>query len=82
MDPAWNVIHEDGSPYPGETHPAAITLTTGKPVLNAIMGVFRPITNDRVWISVNSEPRFNYDGTLKDVTATFKDVTEIVRAKG
>ncbi|HQQ97195.1 MAG TPA: PAS domain-containing protein [Cyclobacteriaceae bacterium] len=82
MDPGWNVIHEDGSPYPGETHPAAITLTTGKPVLNAIMGVFRPLTQDRIWISVNSEPRFNYDGSIKDVTAMFKDVTEIVRAKG
>jgi PAS domain-containing protein len=46
------------------------------------MGVFRPVTQDRIWISVNSEPRFNYDGSIKDVTATFKDVTEIVRANG
>jgi PAS domain S-box-containing protein len=82
MNPAWNVIHPDGSPYPGDTHPVSITFKTGKPVLNAIMGVFRPVTQDRIWISVNSEPRFNYDGSIKDVTATFKDVTEIVRANG
>lgn len=82
MNPAWNVIHPDGSPYPGDTHPVSITFKTGKPVLNAIMGVFRPVTQDRIWISINSEPRFNYDGSIKDVTATFKDVTEIVRANG
>jgi hypothetical protein len=22
VDPRWQVIHEDGSPFPGETHPA------------------------------------------------------------
>jgi PAS domain S-box-containing protein len=82
LDPLWDVIHLDGSPYPGDTHPAAITLKTGKRVLNALMGVFRPLTHDRIWISVNSEPRINYDGSIKDVTATFKDVTVIVKSEG
>ena len=32
IDPRWRAVHEDGSPYPGETHPAMLTLRTGEPV--------------------------------------------------
>ncbi|PJF27118.1 MAG: hypothetical protein CUN52_14960, partial [Phototrophicales bacterium] len=32
IDPRWRAIHEDGSPFPGETHPAMVTLQTGKSV--------------------------------------------------
>ena len=35
IDPRWKSIHEDGSDFPGDTHPAAITLQTGKPVYNS-----------------------------------------------
>ncbi|MBK9501575.1 MAG: PAS domain S-box protein [Leptospiraceae bacterium] len=64
IDPRWKSIHEDGSDFPGDTHPAAITLQTGKPVYNSIMGVFNPITNNYTWININSIPRFK-DGNNK-----------------
>ncbi|MBP6740990.1 MAG: PAS domain S-box protein [Leptospiraceae bacterium] len=77
IDPRWKSIHEDGSDFPGDTHPAAITLQTGKPVYNSIMGVFNPITNNYTWININSIPRFK-DGNNKpfEVIATFEDITE------
>ena len=77
IDPRWKSIHEDGSDFPGETHPAAITLQTGKAVLNVTMGVFNPITNNYTWININSIPRFK-DGDNKpfEVIATFEDITE------
>ena len=28
-DPRWRSIHEDGSPFPGETHPVPVTLRLG-----------------------------------------------------
>ena len=31
VDPRWQAIHPDGSPFPGETHPAMVTLRTGEP---------------------------------------------------
>jgi len=41
IDPRWKAIHEDGSDFPGDTHPAMIALKTGQ--LNRdIMGVFSP----------------------------------------
>ena len=39
LDPRWAAVHEDGSPFPGETYPAMVTLRTGKPSSNVVMEV-------------------------------------------
>jgi PAS domain S-box-containing protein len=76
LDPTWRVIHEDGSPYPGDTHPSWRTLQTGKAIHNDIQGVF---TSDATlnWISANSEPLINPESKKLDgVVITFTDITE------
>ena len=55
MDPLWRAIHDDGSPFPGETHPAMATLRTGEPCSDVIMGVHRP-DQSMSWILINSRP--------------------------
>lgn len=76
VDPDWRAIHEDGSDYPGEAHPAMVTLRTGEALRNQIMGVRsggRPLR----WISINSTPlRSAGNPELGAVVATFVDVTE------
>ena len=42
IDPRWRAVKSDGSHFPGEEHPAMITLKTGKPIQNCIMGVYHP----------------------------------------
>ena len=76
VDPRWQIIHEDGSPFPGETHPAMRTLSDGKALLNIIMGVFKP-AGDISWISINSQPlrRPDTDAIYGAVT-TFHDISE------
>ncbi len=76
FNPEWNVIHEDGSPFPGETHPVSTAITTKEPVSNVTMGVYRPITNDRVWLLVNAEPLLDGKGDVKEVICSFSDITE------
>jgi len=76
FDSDWNVIHEDGTPYPGLTHPVPQSIATRKPVRNAVMGVYRPLTRDRVWLLVNADPELNPDGSIKEVICTFKDITD------
>lgn len=80
IDPRWRAVHEDGSPFPGETHPAMVTLRTGQPVSDVIMGVHKP--NGTIsWILVNSQPIFEADGqNLSGIVATFVDITEHKRA--
>lgn len=76
FDPRWKAIHEDGSDYPGETHPAMITLKTGKAVRNSVMGVFVPEENQYRWVIINATPHFMNDGcTLLRVTCTLEDIT-------
>jgi PAS domain S-box-containing protein len=76
MDPSWRVIHEDGSPYPGDTHPSWRTLQTGVAIHNDIQGVYT--SDDKInWISANSEPIFNTEtNELSGVVITFTDITE------
>lgn len=75
FDPSWKVIHEDGSPFPGETHPVPMAIVTQMPVRNVVMGVFHAKKQDFQWILVNAEPHFNLDGSLKQVVCTFIDIS-------
>jgi PAS domain S-box-containing protein len=77
VDPTWRAIHEDGTDFPGETHPAMETLKTGQPLTDVIMGVHKP-NNELTWISINSVPIFTSSKkqNLKGVICTFKDITK------
>jgi len=76
VDLDWRTVQEDGSPFPGEQHPAMITLGTGKPLSNVVMGIHKA---DRTltWISINSQPLFHLHQSLPyAVVTTFTDITE------
>ena len=81
MDPRWKAIHEDGSDFRGDTHPAMVALKTGKPVMNVVMGVFHPGFNKNIWIDINAIPQF-LAGESKpyQVYTTFVDITELKQA--
>jgi two-component system, cell cycle sensor histidine kinase and response regulator CckA len=74
-DPRWNVIHEDGSPFPPSSFPVVRALATGRPVRNAVMGVYRPRSGDRVWLLVNATPQLDPEGRVRQVVASFGDIT-------
>ena len=46
MDPRRHAIHEDGSEFHGDTHPAMVALRSGKKVENVVMGVFHPLKEE------------------------------------
>jgi len=76
FDPDWNVIHSDGSPFPGHEHPVPKAIATKKPVRDVVMGVYRPVTKDRAWLLVNAEPQFDITGKFDHVICTFTDITK------
>ncbi len=53
-DPRWRSVHEDGSPFPGETHPAMRTLRDGVALNHVVMGVHKP-DGTLTWIDINTE---------------------------
>ncbi|MCX6690524.1 MAG: PAS domain S-box protein [Methanoregula sp.] len=72
----WQTIHEDGREFPGTDHPSIITLKTGKPCKNIVMGV-TSVAGHFSWISINSNPLFRENDPLPfAVVVTFVDITE------
>ena len=77
VDPRWKAIHEDGSDFTGEQHPAMVSLREGKRVQDVVMGVFNPATGSYRWIRINSYPEI-MEGESKpyQVFTTFQDISE------
>lgn len=74
--PGWSVVYEDGTPFSCEMSPVLIALKTQKPVTNLIVGVNRPLTNDRAWLLVNAEPIFADSGEVSEIVCSFSDITQ------
>jgi len=77
LDPRWKAIHEDGSEFPGETHPSMVALKTGSPVKNIILGVFHPVEEATHWININAIPLYKPGEPIPyQVYTTFEDITK------
>lgn len=81
FDSNWRVIHEDGSPFPAVDHPLPQAIATCVPVRNVVMGVYRPSTQEWVWLLVDAEPQLSDDGTVREVICTFSEITERKQAQ-
>ncbi len=77
VDPRWESIREDGTPFPGAEHPAMVTLRTGAASTGTVMGLNR-LDDSRVWISINSAPIADPVG---GVLSTFHDITALKAAQ-
>ncbi|MFN5148004.1 MAG: PAS domain S-box protein [Flavobacteriia bacterium] len=77
VDPRWRAINKDNDPFPGEDHPSMVSLKTAMPQKNVIMGVYHPIGEKWVWISIDAIPIFE-DGSDQPigVYSVFNDITE------
>lgn len=71
----------DGTPMPIEDFPAYVTLSTGRPQREVVMGLERP-NGQMVWIEISTEP-VHADDTdeLLAVVATFSDITARIRTE-
>jgi PAS domain S-box-containing protein len=81
-DPAWQAVREDGSPFPGEEHPAMVALRTGQIVRGVVMGVARPPGPERRWIRITAVPEGGGPADApRHVYTMFADITEERRAE-
>ncbi len=77
FDEYWKVIHLDGTEFKSDEHPVPQAIKQLKPVKNMVMGVYRPITKDRVWLLVDAIPVFDDLGTLLYVVCSFNNITAL-----
>ncbi len=86
IHPEWRVIHENGVELSGDEHPSMAALRTGKPVRDFLAGVFNPLRQEYVWLSISAIPQFQpgeeqpYQTfvTLHDITEKRRKETELV----
>jgi PAS domain S-box-containing protein len=75
-DASWGSVRHDGSRFPEHERPAMVTLRTGQPVREQVMGVESPGRGQR-WIRINTQPMWvGEPPELVGVVATFADVTD------
>jgi PAS domain S-box-containing protein len=74
-DPRWRVVHEDGLPVAWEDYPVMVTLRTGRPCPDVVMGVHKP-DGTLTWVSINAQPLFREgEATPYAVVSTFTDIS-------
>jgi PAS domain S-box-containing protein len=82
FDPRWRAIREDGSPFPGDEHPAMVALRTGKAVQGTVMGIYHLQEGRYHWIHVNAVPLFKDNQDIpNEVYATLADITDYRNAQ-
>ena len=74
-DPVWRLVREDGTPLPREGYPVVQAIVTRQPLAGFVVGIDRPVTEDRVWVLVNAFPEFDDSQMLCQVVVTFSDIT-------
>ncbi len=71
------LIHEDGSEFPEETHPYMIALRTGRAVHDVVMGVSLAGSDRRIWLNINAVPQFHCgEDNPSQVFMTLDDITD------
>lgn len=76
--PNWKAVNADGSVFPPHQFPAIVSLQTGFPQRNVIMGVEKPGA-ELVWLSVNSEALIRpNEFEPYAVVVSFSDITRFI----
>ncbi len=81
MDPHWQAVHADGRSFEEDLRPPIVTLRTGQPCTDVIMGVCRPSGEQR-WLSMNTQALKKPDDEYPyAVVSSFHDITDRRRAE-
>ena len=76
IDPDWRFVRADGSNMASEDYPVNQVLGTQQPLRDFTAGVYRPDTDDIVWVLVNADPVVDGKGDIQQIIVTFVDITE------
>ena len=81
IDPAWRFVHEDMSAMKVEDYPVSKVMSSGKPLVDHIVGIVKPDRQDTTWANVNAIPIFTQDNQLDRVIVNFIDITDRKQAE-
>jgi PAS domain S-box-containing protein len=70
------VIHEDGRPFATEERPTYRAMTSRQLVVDVVMGVRHPVSDELIWIIVSVDPVLDADGNIIHLVCSFTNITE------
>lgn len=70
-----DMVDEQNEFIPVEARPLTLTLKSKQTVRDAVLGVLHPITKERAWILVNSNPILDETGSIKHVVCSVMDLS-------
>ncbi|HQT32151.1 MAG TPA: PAS domain S-box protein [Thiobacillus sp.] len=77
LNPRLQTIHEDGSDFPLDEHPARVVLREGHAVNDVVMGIWHPATAGWRWIKIDAYSRNEGSSNAEQgIYAVFSDITE------
>ena len=81
FDKHWKAIHTDGSVYLPEEFPVTQAVKKLKPYKDIVMGIYRPLFNNYIWILADAVPVFDEFGEFLYVICSFTDITSRIIAE-
>ena len=76
IDPAWCFIDERGAPLGVENYPVSRVMTSGRGIVDTVLGIRCPTVPLPVWVTVSAIPELTEAGELKQIVISFYDITE------
>lgn len=76
IDQVGQLVQEDGSPFGGFTQLVREFVQSGVAGHNTVIGVYRPMNEERIWLLVNIRAEYNR-GQLEWITITLNDITDL-----
>lgn len=80
-DELWNVAHLDGTTFVSDDFPVSQAIKQLKPIKDIVMGVYSPLTKERVWLLVDAMPVFDKFKTLLYVVSSFNNITKLKKVQ-
>ncbi len=80
-DPDWKIIHPGGKNFKSEDLPIIRAIKELKQITGIVMGVYRPLTSDLVWLLADANPVFDDNKSLLYVVCSFKDISNQINAE-
>jgi PAS domain S-box-containing protein len=71
-----DVINEQNDFVPLEERPIARSVQLKQTVKDVVLGILPPVTKERTWIMINSNPILDEQGNIKHLVCSVMDVTE------
>ena len=71
-----DMVNEQNEFVPVAERPLTLTIQSKQTIKNVVLGVIHPVTKERFWIMVNSNPILDDEGNIKHVVCSVMDLTD------